>query len=85
MHLKALGNADMLLTMENIPVARMPVKTCYEIRGKFTFKKKLCLHKSFAEPLYNYSEFLGLILVFEHLLNQKTLHFLLLQQDIYGD
>jgi hypothetical protein len=40
MHLKALGNADVLLTMENITVARMSVKTCYEIRGKFTLKRK---------------------------------------------
>jgi len=39
MHLKALGSADMLLTVENISVARMSVKTCHEIRGKFTVKK----------------------------------------------
>jgi len=36
MHLKALGNVDVLLTANNIPVTRMPVKTCYEFRGKFT-------------------------------------------------
>jgi hypothetical protein len=36
MHLKELGNSDMLFKIDNIPVARMPVKACYEIRDKFT-------------------------------------------------
>jgi hypothetical protein len=40
LHLKALDNADMLLIMERIPVARMPVKKCYKIRDKFALKRK---------------------------------------------